>query len=52
MQAQSKAAELYVALEKNLLKSYDTGLKYLFSKNVKNCYIVAVFVNIVFPVLR
>ena len=33
---------------KKLLKSYDTVLKYLFSKNVKNRYFVAIFVNIFF----
>ena len=38
--------------KKNLLKSYDTVLKYLFSEKVKNRYFVAIFVNIVFAVLR
>ena len=34
--------------KKKLLKFYDSVLKYLFSKNVKNRYFVAIFVNIVF----
>ena len=32
---QSKAAALHVTLEKKLLKSYDTVLNYLFSKDVE-----------------
>ena len=48
---QSKAAELHVTQEKQLLKSFDTVLKYLFLKNVKNGYFVAIFVSIVFSVL-
>ena len=48
---QSKTAALHVTLKKKKLKSYDTVLNYLFSKNMKNSYFVAIFVNIVFPVL-
>ena len=44
--------KLPVNLEKKLLKFYDTVLKYLLSKKMKNHQIVAIFVNIVFLVLR
>ena len=37
---------------KKLLKSYETVLKYLFSKHVKNRDFVAIFVIIVFHVFR
>ena len=47
--AQLKAAELHITLQKKLFKSYDTVLKYLFPKNLKNYYFVAIYVNIVFP---
>ena len=41
-----------ILLCKKSYKNPVTVLKYLFSKNVKNRYFVAIFVNIVFPVLR